>query len=337
MKPTDFAKNITNFLTKYLQNEKGASLNTVRAYKDTFVLLLTFLENEKKLKTEKLILNDITKDLVIDFLDWIQDVRKCSNSTRNLRLSAIHSFYKYVKNQNIENLFEIQKILSINKKKSSTKSVEYISIEAIKCLFKKPNLKTASGIRDMALLSLTYDTAARVQEIIDLTPSMINFNKPYTVKLIGKGNKARIIPVIEGQLLHLKQYLKVFKLDNPENRLHPLFFNSRKDKLTRAGITYILKKYVKKAREDAPNFFTFKVSCHTLRHSKAMHLLQAKVDILYIKDILGHASIQTTERYARADSKHKRLALEKAYLKVNSNVEPEWINNPDLISWLKKL
>ena len=336
MKPTDFAKHISDFLSKYLPNERGASFNTISSYSNSFVLLLSYIEKKTKFSIEKLTINDITKDIIIGFLDWIQEERKCSDSTRNLRLSAIHSFYKYLKYQNIQNLYETQKILSINKKKFLKKGFDYISLEGIQEILKQPNLTTERGIRDLALISLMYDTGARVQEIIDLTPSMVNLNKPYTIKLIGKGNKARIIPIIEGQMIHLNRYLKIYRLDNPEKRLHPLFFNSRKEKFTRSGVTYILKKYVQKARNKNTSLIPESVSCHSLRHSKAMHLFQAGVNLIYIRDLLGHSSIQTTEIYARADGKHKRMALEKAYVKIDSNEKAEWINNKSLISWLKK-
>jgi len=172
--------------------------------------------------------------------------------------------------------------------------------------------------------------------VIDLTPSMLYLHKPATIKIIGKGNKARLVPMLDAQTMHLINYLKEYQMDNPVAKLHPLFTNSRKEKLTRSGISYILQKYLKMARDVDQTVIPEKVSCHSLRHSKAMHLLQAGVNLVYIRDILGHVSIKTTEIYARADSKHKRLALEKAYVDVNPDEEPTWVNNENLISWLKK-
>jgi integrase/recombinase XerD len=200
----------------------------------------------------------------------------------------------------------------------------------------QPDTTTLKGRRDLTLLSLMYDTGARVQEVIDLTPSMLRLNKPATVKIIGKGNKARLVPMLDAQTEHLKNYLKEHRLNEPFANMYPLFFNSRKEKLTRVGVNHIVQKYCKTAREKNKMIIPDKISCHSLRHSKAMHLLQAGINLVYIRDILGHVSIQTTEIYARADSKQKREALEKAYVNVNPNEEPRWAKDENLITWLKK-
>lgn len=336
MKPTDFSKYISDFISKYLPNEKGASNNTITAYRDSFVLLLNFIQNEKQVKLEKITLEKIKKETIIEFLDWIQKERKCSNTTRNSRLAAIHSFYKYLQCESLGHFHECQKILSIKFKKVSHDSVNYLTIEGIKLLLQQPDATTIKGRRDLALLSLLYDTGARVQEIIDLTPSMLRLNKPSTIKIIGKGNKARLVPMLDAQIGHLENYLKENKLTESHANMHPLFFNSRKEKLTRAGINHILWKYSKTAREKNKMIIPDKISCHSLRHSKAMHLLQAGVNLVYIRDILGHVSIQTTEIYARADSQQKRTALEKAYVKVNPGEEAMWAENENLITWLKR-
>jgi len=181
-----------------------------------------------------------------------------------------------------------------------------------------------------------YDSGARVQEIIDLTPSMLRLNKPATIKIIGKGNKARLVPMLDAQTDYLKNYLKENRLNEAFANMYPLFFNSRKEKLTRAGINHIVLKYFKMAREENKMIMPEKISCHSLRHSKAMHLLQAGVNLVYIRDILGHVSIQTTEIYARADSKQKRKALENAYINFNPNEEPMWAKDENLITWLKR-
>lgn len=332
MRPTDFAKYISDFITKYLPNERGTSANTIAAYRDTFVLLLSFIEKHRKVKLEKLTLNHITMETVVAFLDWIQAERKCSNSTRNLRLAAIHSFYRYLQYQNLDNLYEYQRILSIGSKKTAKDSITYLSLEGIRLILRQPDTKTKKGRRNLALLSLMYNTGVRVQEIIDLTPSMLRLDEPATIKIIGKGNKARLIPMLNTQTVHLRNYLKEYRLDNPAAKLHPLFSNSKMEKLTRAGINYILQKYVEMARNENMLVLPSQVSCHSLRHSKAMHLLQAGVNLIYFRDILGHVSVQTTEIYVRADSKHKRIALEKAYENINPDEKPLWENNENLIS-----
>lgn len=336
MKPTDFSKAISDFIAKYLPNERGASSNTITAYRDTFVLFLNFMRNEKGVVVEKLTLNKITRVTVIDFLDWLEIKRKCSQSTRNARLAAIHSFYRYVQYDNPDILSDAQQILAIRFKNAPQKIMSYLSIEGIKILLEQPDNTTKRGRRDLALLSLTYDTGARVQEVIDLTPSSLRLDKPATVKIIGKGNKARLVPMLDAQVGLLRNYIREYRLNQPAANRYPLFHNSRREKLTRAGVNYIIGKYFKQAKQKYPAKLPDKISCHSLRHSKAMHLLQAGVNLVYIRDILGHVSVQTTEIYARADSKHKRTVLEKAYVNVNPEEKPLWDNNENLITWLKK-
>jgi site-specific recombinase XerD len=293
------------------------------------------MEQNKNISVNKLLIKDITKQTVVEFLNWIQTVRESSNATRNLRLIAIHSFFKYIQYYAPDNLYEYQNILSIKVKKKKEAAISYLTLEGIKLLLEQPDRTTFKGLRDLALLSLMYDTGARVQEIIDLTPSALRLDKPMTVRVTGKGNKTRIIPLLEDQVKILNRYLIENSLTKPCNGSHPLFFNSRKEKLTRAGVTYILLKYADMARKINMNLIPNNLSCHGIRHTRAMHLLQAGVNLVYIRDLMGHKSITTTEIYAKADSKQKREALEKAYVDVVSNTEPLWQENMDILKWLK--
>ncbi|WML26682.1 site-specific integrase [Neobacillus sp. OS1-33] len=335
MKPTDFSKYLTDFLTRYMPGEIGASSNTIASYKDTFILFLIFSKDRKAIPANKLTLNLITQGLIVEFLEWIETERKCSAATRNVRLAALNSFFRYLQYQNPENLLEWQRILSIPVKKTEKPTIKYLTLDGIKLLLQEPDQSKPSGRRDLALLSLMYDSGARVQEIIDLSPSMIRLEEPCTIKLIGKGNKARIVPLMESQIELLKRYMIEQKLMDPSANMYPLFSNNKKEKLTRAGVNYILGKYAKQARIKNPALIPEKLSCHCLRHSKAMHLLQSGVNLVYIRDILGHTSVQVTEIYARTDSKMKREAIEKAYTKVTPEETPVWLVNDDLLNWLK--
>ena len=336
MKPTDFARYLSDFLSRFLPNEKGASIHTIAAYRDTFLLLLNFIQQLKGIPVEKLTLDKISKETVVTFLDWLQTERKCSNSTRNARLAAIHSFYRYLQYECLDLVYECQQILSVRFKRTRQPGISYLSVEGIKLLLQQPDTHTRKGRRDLALLCLLYDTGARVQEIIDLTPSMLQLNVPPTIKIIGKGNKIRLVPMLDAQIAHLKNYLQENRLNEPLANQYPLFFNSRKEKLTRAGVHYIVRKYSEMARKENKMMVPDKMSCHSLRHSKAMHLLQAGVNLVYIRDTLGHVSIKTTEIYARADSQQKRKALEAAYVKVKPDEQPVWAHNENLMTWLKR-
>jgi integrase/recombinase XerD len=336
MKPTDFAYYLSAFFTKYLPHECGSSPNTVSSYRDTFLLLLGYLRDEKGVRIERLQLQDFHKDLIRDFLDWIETGRHCSAATRNVRLTAIHSFFRYLQFEYPDFLLEWQKILDIPKKKTERGTLTYMTLEGIKLLLQMPDRRTKSGRRDVALLSLMYDTGARVQEIADLTPSMVRLSAPSTIKLLGKGKKARIVPLMEKQADILSRYMIENRLNSPNANQYPLFSGRRGgEKLTRAGISYILGKYVAMARALDASLVPPKFSPHCLRHSKAMHLLQSGVNLVYIRDLLGHASVQTTEIYAKADSRKKREAIEQAYTDVSPEIKPQWEGNHDLMEWLR--
>lgn len=336
MKPTDFSKYLTDFLIRYLPHERGASTNTIYAYRDTFITYLTYMETNG-VKAERLTMSNITKPCMVSFLDWLEKERKCSVSTRNLRLAAIHSFFKYLQYQNPDNIYEYQNIMSISDKKAPRPVMNYLSVEGIRLLLQQPDTSKSRGRRNLALLSLIYDTGARVSEIINITPQCVRLDKPYTVIITGKGNKTRVVPILEEQLSILRTFMTENGLLLPENRQHPLFTNCWGEKLTRAGILNILNTYVKMARVANPAIIPENISCHSLRHSRAMHLLQAGVNLVYIRDLLGHVNIQTTEIYARADSKAKREAIEKAYSKVtpDTKANPVWLGNEKLLDFLK--
>jgi site-specific recombinase XerD len=339
METTDFAKYLTAFFTEYLIGERGASPNTIRSYSETFGLLLNFMDEHEHIKADNLRLEHLSRSIVLDFLDWLQKNRGSGNTTRNQRLAAIRSFFSYMQYEDVKHLARWQEILSIKVKKDEKRSVNYLSIEGIKLLLEQIPTNTSKGRRDLALISLLYDSGARVQELIDLTPTSLRIEKPYCITLFGKGRKKRIVPLQEEQIRLLQSYMEENRLNLPAFNQSPLFANSCGRKLTNSGISYILDMYACHARILNPELIPEKISPHSLRHSKAMHLLQAGVNLVYIRDILGHVSIQTTEIYAKADSKQKREALESAYVDIipNDATGRSWEKDPQLKVWLKNL
>lgn len=335
---TDFAKYLTKFFTEYLVGERGASTHTIRSYSDTFTLVLTYMDKVRHIAADRLTLSHFYRETVLDFLDWLQKERKCANTTRNQRLAALHSFFKYMQYEDAKHLEQWQNILSIKVKRPEKRSsVNYLNVEGIKFLLEQIPVNTKEGRRNLALLALLYDSGARVHEIIDLSPSSLNLNKPCYVTIFGKGNKKRIVPLQNEQVMLLVSYMKENHLDNPAYNQRPLFANNRGEKLTNSGVAYILNLYANNARILNPELIPEKISPHTLRHSKAMHLFQSGINLVYIRAILGHVSIQTTEIYARADSKQKREALEAAYINiipVQAN-EGIWEKDSKLREWLK--
>lgn len=337
MKPTNFAYYLTDFLSKYLPGIAGLSPNTIMSYRDTYSLFLDFCSAHKKIKPEKFSLDNLNRKLVEEYLEWIEKTRNCIASTRNVRLAAFHSFCRYLQTEFPDYIHSAQQILSIPMKRTKRISVEYITLEAMKFLLAKPDKMTNHGRRDLVLLSLLYDSGARVQELVDLKVGDIRADSLATVKLTGKGNKKRIVPLMKPMSELLSQYLKENNLTKPYTFDYPLFCNRSKNKLTRAGVSYIVKKYAAKAIKKAPELFPDKLSPHCFRHSKAIHLLQSGVNLIYIRDFLGHVDVHTTEIYARIDGEMKRKALEKNSNSIVSDKLPEWQNNTGLMNWLKNL
>lgn len=337
MKPTDFAYHLTTYLSKYLPGRTGMSRNTICSYRDTFSLLLRFCSEEKSIAIEKIRLETLQKNLIDEFLTWLETQRSCSVSTRNQRLAAIHAFFRYVQLEEPGHLLLCQQILAIPMKRSASTTISYLTLDAMKAILQAPDTTCLMGRRDLVLLSLMYDTGSRVQEIADLIAADVRLENPSTVKVTGKGNKSRLIPLMSPTAKLLDQYMSEHDLKAIAHRSYPLFQNRSHDKLTRAGITYILKKYVDEARAQHPELIPKVVSPHCFRHSKAMHLLQAGVNLVYIRDLLGHVSIKTTEVYARADSQMKRNALEGAYQATTPSEMPVWQQNQELLKWLKDL
>ena len=336
MKPTKFAKYLTEFFTLYLSGQKNVSKNTIYSYRDTFKLLLNFCQQEKNIAIEKINIETLTAKLIKEFLAWLESKRKCSAITRNQRLASIHSFFRYIQSEEPSGLYHYQQIISIPMKKSEGKLVNHLSPEAIKLILNQPDTTIKKGRRDLTLLSVLYDTGARVQEIIDLKVEDMILDTPPIIVLTGKGNKMRRVPLMKNTVVLLQTYLKEHDLNNQWKKQYPVFINNQQNKLTKEGVAYILKKYAKKAREDSLEVPEH-ISPHMLRHSKAMHLLRAGVNLIYIRDFLGHAEIKTTEVYAKADTETKRLAIENAYPDLISSNLPDWNKDGELISWLSAL
>ena len=333
-KITDLAKYLTRFFTEYLSGIRNLSKNTIRAYRDTFRLLLVFYREVYAIPPEKLVIKKMNDKVMIQFLDWLQKERKCTNSTRNQRLAAIHTFFRYLQLQNPENLLLCQKILLIPFKKAQKAIIQHLTTEQTKRLLEQPDIRKKTGRRDLVLLSVLYDTGARVQEICDLRVRDVRLESPALIILTGKGCKSRQVPLLGNTVNLLQNYMEEHGLYRNGKQDMPLFYNQRYAALTRGGVTHILQKYANKIKcPDIPS----KITPHILRHSKAVHLLQAGISIILIRDILGHVSVQTTEMYARVDMETKRKALENSYSNMIPGNMPDWNQDENLLDFLENL
>jgi site-specific recombinase XerD len=339
MMKADLPYYLTSFLGKYLPGEKNASPHTIQSYSFTFKLFLTFFEGVKSIAPERLSMSNLTREAVVDFLDWIENERGCGITTRNQRLVAIHSFVRFVQKQSPENLFEFQRILNIPDKKYAKTVVPFLTGDEMKILLSMPVPSNKNGLRDLTLMAVLYDSAARVQELIDLKVKDLRLDKPAVIALHGKGQKTRHVPVSEKTKSLLQSYLQ----RNPGNPgisigEEYVFVNQKKQQLSRWGISYIINKYVDMARTLEGFDVRFPVTPHIFRHSKSVHLLQAGVNLIYIRDLLGHSDCSTTQIYAKADTETRRKALEAAYADIlPTNELPDWSDDKNLMDFLVAL
>ena len=334
---TDFAVHLSKCLAHYLPDVKGASINTITSYRDAFRLFLEYCSTCEGMSPDKIQFSDIDEDLVKKFLSWLENIRGCAASTRNQRMAALDSFLRYSQIYSPECICEIQRILAIPAKKVSQPALCYIQFDDMKRILEMPDISVPKGRRDRLIMCLLYDTGARVSELLNIRFRDIRIDAPARVILNGKGSKQRGVPLMDDTVSCLKQYLQETEKTRDTSGTGYLFCSNRDEKFTRAGISYILKKYVDMARPKC-NDLPAKVTPHTLRHSKAMHLLQAGVSIVYIKDILGHKDITTTQIYARADLNAQKEALSKAKIHIESPaMSLEWSSDTDLMNWLDNL
>lgn len=336
---TDLPYYVTNFFAMYLPGQKNLSKNTIASYAVTFKLFFTFCKDKKNTPPERLKLSMLNESLITEFLDWLESDRNCSITTRNQRLVSLHSFLRFVLVKEPAFMDAFISILKIPYKKSIKTIVPYLSEEEMKILLAQPDGKSWSGFRDKVMLSVLYDSAARVQELVDLRVKDVRMEAPAVITLHGKGDKIRQVPIMSSTAELLKNYLDIY---NPVSGIakgdQPLFVNQKKHSLSRWGITYIINKYVDKAKDDPGFKAEFNITPHVFRHSKAVHMVRAGINLIYIRDFLGHVDCCTTEIYARIDTETKRKAIEKACKDIFPEEKTtDWTSDEDLMSFLETL
>jgi site-specific recombinase XerD len=332
---TDFAVFLRRFLTGHLAGLRGCSANTIASYRDTFKLLISWFRDERQVPPGKLTLDRIDAAAVTGFLNWLETERHNSISTRNQRLAAISSFCTWMQTQDPARMACWQDILAIPAKKQDRPALSHLTAGQARRLLAQPDRSTRQGRRDATLLATLYDTGARVQELADLAVRDIRLQHPALASLTGKGRKTRHVPLAGNTTELLAAYLAEHRLDEPGHDDHPVFYGQHRARLSRGGIAWIIRKY--QAQIHDPLLASASISPHTLRHSKAMHLYEAGVPLPYIRDILGHVDLSTTEIYARASTEAKRKALEAAYPGIVTSDLPEWNQDPGLLDWLTSL
>ncbi len=256
-----------------------------------------------------------------------------SISTRNCRLAAIHSFFTFVAHREPLAIAQCAEIAHIPVKKSSRPTLCYMDAEEITAILREPDRSSLEGQRDHALLAFLYNTGARIQEALDVCPRAIRFESPAQVELFGKGRKSRICPLWPETVAVLKALLR----RQPRADEEPIFVNRYGQPLGAAGVRFKLKQYVQAAAQHVPSLATKRVTPHTWRHSVGVQLVAAGVDVTVIRNWLGHARLDTTNHYARANLETKREAREQVDPTTRPDRPPRWKQNPQLLNWLDSL
>ena len=327
---------LSKFLTDHLAGERDLSPQTIASYRDAIKLLLTWFRDVQATPPEKLRLADLDRARVLAFLDWLETGRDNSPATRNQRLAVIKSLARYTAIERPEFLDQATQIIAVKQKRTPATDMGYLTGDEVKALLAEPDPTTRRGQRDTVLLSTLYDTAARVQEICDLNTADVRAARPMMVTLRGKGSKTRRVPLMDPTAQLVEDYLdrRVPHLGVGADA-DPLFNGPEHTRLTRWGVTKMLAKHVQSLRRRDPGYAAgVTVTPHVIRRTRAMHLLEAGVNLIYIRDLLGHADVSTTEIYARANAEAKLKAIESAYQSLTPEPLPNWTADQDLLEWL---
>lgn len=332
MKGNELTHFVQTFFQSHLPVERNLSTHTIKAYRDTIKLYLKYLAGSRKRKIQHLTLEDMSAKSVLSFIEDCGETRSNAAKTTNQRLAVLKSFFTYLLNVDPTRANQYERVFHVKSRRVPYRPVEYLfreEVEAIKSVIDRTTLK---GKRDHAIILFLYNSGARAQELCDIKVGDLRLEKPYLAILHGKGNKIRQVPLWKETVEAIHEIIHDGVVD--ENR--PLFVNRQGQKLTRFGLRYLLQHYVKKATVKLPTLKRKKVGPHTFRHTTAMHLLQAGVDITVIKAWLGHVDLNTTHGYIEIDLKMKEEALRKAEPRQRHQGSKKFLKKEkDLIEWLE--
>ena len=333
--PCGLFAHVQSYFTEYLPKQRGASVHTIRAYRDALTMLFKFVAEQRGRGVASLQFGDIDADAVMRFLDHIEAQRSNSAATRNCRRAAIRGFFKHLLRNDLAHSQQCIRVLAIPAKKARQRPATYLEAEDARLIINMPDKRTGDGWRDYALLLFLYNCGARVSEAAGLHWDDLQLAAPRQVRLRGKGKKERLLPLWA----------------ETANALHRLrgmsggsggqcvFVNRLGQPLTRDGIAYVLTKHATAAARDKPALQHKHITPHVLRHSCAVALLQSGTDVTVIRDYLGHASVSTTGRYITTNLQMKREAMQAFWKKAG--IEPTntkaWKPKADMLAFLQSL
>jgi integrase/recombinase XerD len=332
--PNELALALRDFFGEFLPKVKGTSPHTLASYRDSIVLLLRFVAAQQGRTVSVLDFEDLDARQILSFLSYLESERHNTATTRNVRLSAFHSFFRYIATRLPHRLAHCQQILVIPFKRGRQRTIEYLEYEEIQQILSAVDQSTHDGRRDYALLAILFNTGARVQEILDLRVCDLQLSKPFQVRLLGKGRKERFCPLWSQTARVLRSFCKERQVDPHSHQR--VFLNHRGEPLTRFGVRYLLRRYQDRAEPNVSGLRSKRLHPHSLRHSTAVALLKAGVDLSTISQWLGHASPNTTNKYATIDLEMKREALAKVK-PIRGQRRSQWRNNRTILDWLEGL
>ena len=322
---------LENFFTQRLMLQRRVSAHTIASYRDTFRLLLQFMQTRLHRAPSTLALEDIDAPAVVSFLDDLEKARAVTARTRNLRLTAIHSFFRYVAFEAPTHAAQIQRVLAIPAKRFQRALVPFLSRQEVDALLAAPDQRTWSGRRDHALILLAVQTGLRLSELTGLRQEDLHMGTGAHVRVTGKGRKERCTPLSKNTRAVLAAWLR----EPGRAPDQPLFPNARGGRLSSHGVHYLLAKHVVAAAQVCPSLKRKRVSPHVLRHTTAMDLLHEGCEQCVIALWLGHESIETTQVYLDADLEMKQRILDKT---TPPNGKPGRYRPDDkLLAFLKSL
>lgn len=339
-KPTDLGRDLVRFFEDYLPVQRGVSPHTIHSYRDALLLLLQFVARDSKRAIERLEIADLTPERITRFLSFLETERKNGIATRNARLGAIHVFARFMASHHPEQLGSLQRIIGLPFKRGAQEApIEYLERNEVEAVLNSIDRTTIAGRRDYALFAVMFNTGARVQEVLNLRRRDVRLDAPCQIRLHGKGSKVRLCPIWPATARLLRELMQEGRSVEPEPADAVVFTNARGRQLTRFGVRYLLRKYVVAAASTVTTLRDKRIHPHSVRHSTAVALLKAGVDFATISQWLGHASLNTTMRYARADVDLKRQALAQVF--PDALAPPRGghllLDGRDLVGWLRRM
>jgi site-specific recombinase XerD len=325
---------VKRFLLEHLASERNLSRNTQRSYRDTLTLFLPFASARKKVPIERLEVTDLSREVLREFLDHLEQVRSCSVRTRNQRLAALHAMARFIAERSPEHIAWCGQVRSVPFKRFARKELSYLDKPEMDALLAAPDLRTRQGVRDHALLLFLYNSGARVTEATTLLVGDLDLqaNQIGSVQLRGKGNKTRRCPLWPATC---NEILVLIRSRSPDD---PVFVNRLGQPISRHGVHWMVRKYIREVAGSLPALAKRPISPHTIRHTTATHLLRSGVDINTIRAWLGHVSIDTTNIYAEVDLQRKAEILKHSTaLHTTARKQKHWRDDPSLMSFLHSL